>query len=634
MPLRKTPTSLLTKALTSLAIEFASDKNINKLKESAGLGSKGSSSSSKSRTHSNVARKDRRYDDDDDDELDSEEEYERAQQRRRRRNSTTPATGGSSSSSRRQVRYDDYDDDNEGIVANDRSHRSAPPPIITGPVSSGSRNSHGHFGPGPQVLQPAPAGVVGAATLAYDQYGNPYHVQPAQRSASNDQSRPRSTVSRNGSLDDSQPRPRRMSNMYSDRPHVAFADEVDEQERAERPIPVRTNQQVFQNPDSQRHVVPPPPLPPSISVPSSSASSSSHHSSATVAPYVTASPMMDTQATASMGGTGLPIREIIYAARCAHYVYSITSDKQATAWLNSAESRPSQPVLMEAFFDDNSIPARNCAFFRRKGDNVFFLAVRGGGKKGSEWATDMFRSVAGGAASGDEVTPLLLQDGSVLYAHAGLLQIVLGMMRQVIELLEKRSTPNKHGPPRLILCGHSSGGAIASLIYIMLEHNYQTILDRFRTIHCVSFGSPPCVRAQDVITSRPRDGMFTIVMKGDPIPRMDLSYAADILEKYPVQMSALYSRNRSYTAVPTDVTENALLSIATAVSGKEVQKPPKQNIIPAGKLVLLDPQETDVWDMSKEYLEDSPFYNIGVHGLPLHLQCLERLQAAHPDMVP
>ncbi|KAE8215450.1 hypothetical protein CF327_g1294 [Tilletia walkeri] len=631
MPLRKTPTSLITKALTSIALELASDKTINKFKESSGISDRKSGSSSKSRTYSNVGRKDRRYDDDDD-ELDSEEEYERNQQRRRRRDSSTAANGGSSSGSRRQPRYDDYDDDDD--VDHGR-HRRAPPPLVTGPGPgpSGSRKGNGQYSSSIQILQPG-AAAVGMSTLAYDEYGNSYHVQPAQRSASNDQPQPRMTASRNGSMDDSQPRPRR-SSVHSERPHVAFADEVDERDRADRPVPVRHSQLLTA--DSQRPVVPPPALPSSISGPSGSqsgavsSSSSSQHSSAAASPHLTSSPVMDTHVTASIGGAGLPIREIIYAARCSHFVYSITTESQAKAFLRTAESNPSHPLLTDVVFDSPPDNVRNWALFRKRSDNVFYLAVRGSGKKGSEWATDIFRSVAGGGASLDEVTPILLQDGSVLYAHSGLLQCVLAMMRQIISILELRSA--KYSRPRLIVCGHSSGGAIASLIYIMLEHNYQTILDRFRTIHCISFGSPPCVRSQDIITSRPLDGLFGIVMKGDPIPRMDRAYVADILNKYPIQMSALYSQNKSYSAAPTDAVEGALLSIATFVAGKNVERPPKQSIIPAGKLVLLDPQKTDIWDMSKEYLEECPFYNIGVHPLPLHLQCLERLEAAHPDMV-
>ncbi|KAK0534087.1 hypothetical protein OC834_002008 [Tilletia horrida] len=638
MPLLKSKS--LTKALTKIALDLgadlALDKNLNKLKDK--------DSDKSVRQYNNVGRRDRDRDRErsrryDDDEEDSEEEYE-AQQRRRRRNSTSrpgpplPA----------QARYYEYDDD-------DRSYRRAPPPLITapGPSSSsggsgaGSR-SNGYPHAGPQLIQPA-AGGVAASAYAYDEYGNPYAIQPAARRAGSSAEaqgsypRSRASTSRNGSMEDALPRARRGSSMNQDRPHVAFADEVDERDRAERPIPFRhgqQHQQASQIYAEPRAMAPPPPLPPSISAPSAAAvssRSSSQSSTYTASPNPASSATMETHATASIGGSGIPLREITYAARCASYVYNLTSQQQAEAFLRSADSRPSHPVLLDVIFDNPPDNIRNCALFRRKSDNVLFLAVRGSGKRGSEWATDILRNVVSGSSSLEEVTPLLLQDGSVLYAHAGLLQYVLAMMRQVIELLEKRAAAAaaKYGPPRLVVCGHSSGGAIASLIYIMLEHNYQTILDRFRTIHCISFGSPPCVRAQDIITSRPHDGMFAVIMNGDPIPRMDRAYAADILAKYPLQVSSLYS-NKSYAAAPTDAVEGTLLSIAQAVAGKDLEVP-TQATIPAGKMVLLDPQITDIWDLKQKDLEESAFYNIGVHGMPLHLQCLERLEANHPDMV-
>jgi len=424
---------------------------------------------------------------------------------------------------------------------------------------------------------------------------------------------------------------------------VAFADELDERDRADRPIPVRHRQQEQQQqhntvPSPQDiRAVPPPALPTSISMATGSAaaaaSSSSQGNSASNSPYLTHSPQLDTHTTASMGGPGIPIRDIVYAARCAQYVYSLTSQKQAEAFVRTSDANPSShPTLLDVIFDNPVDNVRNCAIFRRRSDHVLFLTVRGSGKKGSEWATDMLRNVVGGAASMEDAAPAVLQDGSVLYAHAGLLQLTMNMMRQIIPLLEKRSaTVAKLGPPRLVICGHSSGGAIASLIFIMLEHNYQSILDRFRTIQCISFGSPPCVRTQDVITSRPQDQMFGLVMNGDPIPRMDLAYAADILQKYPVQVSALFSSNPRAASQGDETVESTLMAIATAVAGREAEVP-KQRIVPAGKLVLLHPQETNIWDMSKSYLEESAYYNISVHGIAVHLQSLERLEAAHPDI--
>ncbi|KAK0556446.1 hypothetical protein OC846_001143 [Tilletia horrida] len=597
MPFKKK--SLLTSALTKLAVELgadlAKDKTLDKIKDGLVAGS----SKDRSRKYSNVGRKERRHADDSDDE-DSEEEYERRERerdRRKRRDSVNRKDSG---------RFSDYEDE-------DRSYRRPPPPLMTAP--------------GNNVPPSLPPGTAGA--YAYDEFGNPYPlpVNPPRRSTADDQ--PRSSSLKNGNhAADALPRHRRGSSTHEGRPHVAFADEVDERDREYRPVPARQNQQNSQvtSPTEIRAPVLPPTLP--VAVSAMSSASNSRSSSMSSSTQLASSPLVDAQATASMGGAGISIRDIVFAARCSNLVYRLTDSPQANAYLKKAEDDASLPTVLDVCFDNESDRIRNFALFRRKSDGVFCLAVRGSGKKGSEWATDMFRNVASGNSSLEAVTPLLLQDGSVLYAHAGLLQYTLAMMRTVMAYLWKRA---KGSPKRLIITGHSSGGAIASLIYILLEHNYQSILDRFRTIHCISFGSPPCVRTQDLITSRSSDGLFGIVMKGDPIPRMDLAYAADILEKYPLQVSSLYSSpHRSTTG--QDTVEATLLAIATAVAGKNVEAP-KQTIVPAGKLVLIDPGVTDVWDMSKEYLEESAFYNIAVHNMTLHLQSLERLRDAYPDIV-
>ena len=83
---------------------------------------------------------------------------------------------------------------------------------------------------------------------------------------------------------------------------------------------------------------------------------------------------------------------------------------------------------------------------------------------------------------------------SSLMVHTGLFEIAQAIYHDMKPFLQQYHL--FHGPPesKLILCGHSIGGALSNLLLILFTHEYGSLWVQ-RHIHTVfTFGSPPVVR--------------------------------------------------------------------------------------------------------------------------------------------
>ncbi|KAL9932145.1 hypothetical protein V8E36_008917 [Tilletia maclaganii] len=176
-------------------------------------------------------------------------------------------------------------------------------------------------------------------------------------------------------------------------------------------------------------------------------------------------------------------------------------------------------------------------------------------------------------------------DGSPFEAHEGFLKCAMAMFGDVGRALDKKlkmwmvlaassgivvehggkggpsASTSDHGheqqeegqvgrrherisPPELIFTGHSAGGAVASLLYVLFDAGNRGLLDRFGKVSVITFGAAaafPHPRAAPLThanthssrrshSGRVRDVHLTILHKDDPIPRMDIHYALSLLE--------------------------------------------------------------------------------------------------------
>ncbi|EFQ99547.1 hypothetical protein MGYG_02560 [Nannizzia gypsea CBS 118893] len=150
--------------------------------------------------------------------------------------------------------------------------------------------------------------------------------------------------------------------------------------------------------------------------------------------------------------------------------------------------------------------------------NLIVFAVRGTTRSSfTDWATNM---------NAEPATPTGFLDDPGNLCHAGFLSVARKMVRPVALRLEQLLVEN---PARskfsLVITGHSAGGAVASLLYAhilssTLRSELIYLRDRFKRIHCFTFGSPPVSLLPINKPSDPRYAkwlFYTFVNEGDPL---------------------------------------------------------------------------------------------------------------------
>ena len=229
---------------------------------------------------------------------------------------------------------------------------------------------------------------------------------------------------------------------------------------------------------------------------------------------------------------------------------------------------------------------------------VIIIAIRGS-YSFSDWAVN-FRP------SPTPPTGFLEDEGNLV--HAGFLGVAKAMMAPVVEKLRKilQGKAERKGMS-LCFCGHSAGGAVASLLYMHVmartgvQSELRDVSSNFRRIHCVTFGAPPVSLLPlqkpepPPPSSRPSGNggpapestqirrlrksiFFAFINEGDPVVRADMAVMRSLVSLY---------------ASPAPIT----MASTPPLTGNPIHPGPTWPIPPGtlslgGRLVLLRPSST------------------------------------------
>ncbi|RYP15481.1 hypothetical protein DL765_005688 [Monosporascus sp. GIB2] len=195
--------------------------------------------------------------------------------------------------------------------------------------------------------------------------------------------------------------------------------------------------------------------------------------------------------------------------------------------------------------------------------------------------------------------------------HKGFLAVAEAIQERLAERILATVTKLKSQTPEapedidLLLTGHSAGGAMAQLFYVMAASESSrraiaTVAPNFRRVHCIVFGAPPITTIPiDPPTRDPfQSGIFlSIINEGDPVPLLQQDYFHALLEVFVLSPEGLKKKYPHGFKVPDPVFR---------VSGPCI--------------VLRDKDASDVdvreWNAVKireEMLERKLFGNVGVH---------------------
>lgn len=163
--------------------------------------------------------------------------------------------------------------------------------------------------------------------------------------------------------------------------------------------------------------------------------------------------------------------------------------------------------------------------------NTIVFAIRGTASF-MDWAVNL---------NSAPVSPQGFLDDPGNLCHQGFLSTARSMVapvaKRLADLLEERPDRSRYS---LMITGHSAGGAVAALLYChMLSRTREArselnaMTDRFKRVHCVTFGSPPVSLLPLLKPNRPelkKSIFMSFVNEGDPVVRAEKPYVKSLLE--------------------------------------------------------------------------------------------------------
>ena len=220
--------------------------------------------------------------------------------------------------------------------------------------------------------------------------------------------------------------------------------------------------------------------------------------------------------------------------------------------------------------------------------------------------------------------------------HAGFLQVARAMISTVAAQLRQHieQDPSWAGCS-LLFCGHSAGGAVASLLYMhMLSRTVVSDLTAlagiFLRIHCINFGSPPVsLLPLQLSTTRTKNQFLSFANEGDLVVRADWAYTKSLAKLLAVPAPIPSNGNRLRERVSRrNLRADAAARNATLVTRWPV---PDASLSAAGRMVLLRERPhskthaVEAVKLTDEELRGVVFGDPAMHRMSLYKQRVDEL---------
>jgi hypothetical protein len=252
----------------------------------------------------------------------------------------------------------------------------------------------------------------------------------------------------------------------------------------------------------------------------------------------------------------------------------------------------------------------------------------------------------------DPASPSELLDDPGNLCHSGFLSVARKMVLPVAARLQELLRENpKRASCSLLITGHSSGGAVASLLYChMLSKSIRSELtclrSCFKSVHCITFGAPPVslLPLDKPSSHKYRKSLFySFINEGDPVSRADKSYVRSLLELYisptpsPPVAQTTSAVHKNFVATTLNVLDIGHKDEHKSKAPQSHWAVPVAPLSNAGRLVILrtpigknmgshsSPQEVEACATTDAELRGVVFGDPMMHTMDLYTERIETL---------
>ncbi|KAI1191178.1 Alpha/Beta hydrolase protein [Nemania serpens] len=223
-----------------------------------------------------------------------------------------------------------------------------------------------------------------------------------------------------------------------------------------------------------------------------------------------------------------------------------------------------------------------------------------------------------------KVTPHSKDQILKFQAHAGFLNSAKELLAPVSAQIQKQLS--KSHTFRIILTGHSAGGAVATLLHLVLRAKFTDV-----SFSCITFGCPPVAKVADIKDRLVLDHVLgqapilNIINEYDLVSRLDREYVRSLIQ--------LYSSKTPYVPEESSWTDEEIVGKYWPL--------PTSDFEHIGSIVVLRTELPDLqldnmtasqvstkvtaWDITSESLSDLVFCQVQVHRRKYYRGKIEQL---------